>query len=801
MPQHNKNKPHILRPSLLALALMQALGSISAQGAEPVEFDLASLQARGVDPRLAVHFKDAPRFMAGDNPVNLRVNGSERGRIRVHFDEQGEPCIDRAFLQQAKLVVPKSLPDGERISLNSLWPQAELHTDPGEERLTLIVPQQALAAADDSGDWQHGGVAGLFNYDAQYMDSAGRFAGVSYMQLDSEAGMNFSDWIVRSRQTLTRFNGENLLRHQAAYAQRTLAASQKVLQAGQINLVNSLFGSGQVLGIQLFPELSLEKQGGAGLVEGIASSASVVEVRQSGALVFSTTVPAGPFRLEGFSLLNTRSDLQVTVTGSQGEKREFVVPAASLPLSAASANGLSVGIGKLEQNGSAEAPWLATASRGWRLSPRNTLTAGVMGSNPWRAVAASVTSQPLDSTITRLQTTLADDAQHGNRGVALDASLSQQLSERVSLSFNASRQTSGYRELSDSLQRNQQDNRGRARDQLGAGIGWALDDFGSLSLSWARSRTFDGDSINYLNAGWTKSFDRAYLSINASRDNGGRYSTPDNRIYMTLNIPFGDAQTVSSYVNHSQRNGSRAGTRYSNRLSQDRSWSLSSERDFHSQRNSVTGAMDMVTPVSQLGGSLSNSNDGNTSWSMRASGGVAMHKHGVTLSPYRISDTFGIAKVGDESGVRIETPGGPTWTDGRGYAVIPSLNTFRRSDVQIDTRSLKKNVDIVNALQETSAARGSVSYIAFDVVRTRRVLVDVKDKAGKPLPYGASVFNPQNLFVTAVGADGAVFIPDAGDGGRMDVQVGGETLCSFDLILPPKPTEASLYETASAQCS
>lgn len=70
---------------------MQAVGSFSAQGAEPVEFDLASLQARGVDPRLAAHFKDAPRFMAGDNTVNLRVNGSERGRIRVHFDEQGEP--------------------------------------------------------------------------------------------------------------------------------------------------------------------------------------------------------------------------------------------------------------------------------------------------------------------------------------------------------------------------------------------------------------------------------------------------------------------------------------------------------------------------------------------------------------------------------------------------------------------------------------------------------------------------------------------------------------------------------------
>ena len=88
--------------------------------------------------------------------------------------------------------------------------------------------------------------------------------------------------------------------------------------------------------------------------------------------------------------------------------------------------------------------------------------------------------------------------------------------------------------------------------------------------------------------------------------------------------------------------------------------------------------MDMVTPVSQLGGSLSNSNDGNTSWSMRASGGVAMHQHGVTLSPYRISDTFGIAKVGDESGVRIETPAvrPDRWPWLRGDSVAEQLPPF-----------------------------------------------------------------------------------------------------------------------------
>ncbi len=69
---------------------------------------------------------------------------------------------------------------------------------------------------------------------------------------------------------------------------------------------------------------------------------------------------------------------------------------------------------------------------------------------------------------------------------------------------------------------------------------------------------------------------------------------------MALNVPFGDSKTVSSYLNHSDKNGARAGARYNDRLSQDRSWSLSAERDFRQQRDSLSADMDMVTPVSQL---------------------------------------------------------------------------------------------------------------------------------------------------------------------------------------------------------
>ncbi|CAI1991281.1 F1 capsule-anchoring protein precursor [Serratia liquefaciens] len=797
--------------SVLSLALLAALATTSPvlaavpdERADDVEFDHQAMLARGIDPKLAEWFRQSPRFLPGESTVTLTINGNARGKVKVRFDQSGKLCADEAFQKEAGLISPPGY--SKKIAcfdLKTAWPQTEVNLEPGEARVDVVLPPEAVIAPDaDRGSWNHGGFAGMLNYDAQYMDSAGASAGTNFMQLGTEAGFNISDWIVRSQQTFSRFNGKDQMQHQAAYAQRTFSGIKKVFQAGQVSLSNSMFGTGQVLGLQVFPEAALQSsRGGAGLVEGIADSQSVVEVRQSGVLVYSTTVPAGPFRLQGFSLLNTRSDLLVTVTGGNGEKRQFSVPASTLLMNGpAVAPGMSFGIGKLDQQGSSEAPLIGTLANGWVLNPYTALNAGLLGSSPYRAAAVGVDSQLFDVTFLSMQTTAAQDDTHGNKGLSATAVLSHKLTERIGVSVNAVQQTSGYRDLSDALQTDSLDTAGRNRNQYGGGISWSLASLGNLSLSWARSSTFAGDATNYVRGGWSKQFNRVYLGATLDHDTGSRNSDAETRLYITVNIPFGDSRSISSYLNNSSRNGSRGGMRYSDRGQQDGGWSLSSERDFRNRRTSATGSIDKVTPVSQLSGSISQDSDNYTSWSARASGAIVAHPHGITLSPYRVNDTFGIAKVGEEAGVRLDSPAGPIWTDGRGYAVLPSLSGYKRSAIQVDTRSLAKNVDISNAWQETEAARGSVSYVDFHVIRTRRVLVDVKDVENKPLPYGASVFDAAGNFVTVVGNKGSVFISDAAESNKLDVQVSGKTICSFPLSLPAQAGTSGLYETADAVC-
>ncbi|HAY0331160.1 TPA: fimbria/pilus outer membrane usher protein [Escherichia coli] len=794
------------------LLLIIALCLISAKAAENdphlfknVTFDTSILRARDIDPDIADLFGQAPRFLSGENSVALFVNGNSRGRVRVKFNEVGSLCADRDFLRVAGLVSPSGYTDFVGcFDLRQAWPQAEVHSEPGEGQVLIVVPQEALSVpGKEDGHWQHGGVAGMLNYNAQYTRSSGSAGGFNFGQINTEAGFNVDDWIVRSRQTFTRFNGEDRINHQSSYAQRSFIGIKKVLQAGQINFSNSLFGTGQVLGMQLFPETALTSgQSGIGLVEGLAQTQSVVEVRQSGVLVYSTIVPAGPFRLKGFSLINTYNDLDVTLTGIKGDIRKFIVPAATLlsrvPLVSP---GLSFGIGRVDQE-TDKSPMLGTISSGWPLTAFTNLNAGLLGSAPYRVGALGLDTQLFKSTRLSLQSTLAEDVDHGNKGSLLAAQLSHRLNEHLSININGRQQTAGYRELTDVLQRTDQDttySKSRNRYQWGNGVSWASEKLGTLSLSWARSSTFDGNKTDYLRGSWSRQFGRVYLGVSLEHNTGNLCGQADDLLYVSFSMPLGEARDINSYLNTSKRSA-RTGIRYSDRTSQDRGWSIATDRDVRNKLTSVNGNIDFVTAVSQLNTSISRDSDNYTTWSTGANGAVVMDENGITLSPYPVSDTFGIARVGHESGVRLNTPAGPVWTNQRGYAVIPTLTGYRRSVIQVDTRSLAKNVDIGNAWQESEVVRGAIGRVDFDVLRTRRVLVKTKMVDGSELPYGASVFNAKGRLVTVVGDDGTVFVPDAAPGMNLEVQNAGETVCSMKLALPEVADKAGLYENATAIC-
>ena len=340
---HVQKREALFRRSGLSLSVCMAMMAVVVTDASAARvssisgFDLETLQARGISPSVAHYFRHAPRFSEGVRVVDLHVNGERIGLTDARFDKEGELCFTRSLLDRGSLRVPSSVidksvpPEQACHDFKAEYPETVTTLRPGNEEVSLVVPTQALRDVQrDSGSYARGGTAALLNYDVQAINSHSRADTYRYLSASTEVGFNFGDWIARSRQLYISNDRRTTAEHLFAYAQRDFLPLASTFQVGQISSNNPVFGGVQLTGAQIFPD-GIESGGSHNgvVVEGRALSQSRVEVRQSGALIYTTVVPEGPFTLTNLPLLNGTSDLQVTVIETQGGQRSFIVPAAT----------------------------------------------------------------------------------------------------------------------------------------------------------------------------------------------------------------------------------------------------------------------------------------------------------------------------------------------------------------------------------------------------------------------------------------------------------------------------------------
>lgn len=797
----NKMRPRNEVPGLFILSTLSLMLAVALQANAAnvdVEFDTDALKARGFDPRIAEEFRSGSRFPAGMNRVTLMVNGQNRGKADIRFTPDGKMCLTEALLQQGQLDkrVFRSHSEQACVTPQSLWEKSSAISIPGDGVVELVVPESAIMNGEDYLSWGHGGSGALVNYGLQYMNSRSAGTAVTYRQVQTEAGFNMADWLFRTTQDWSDFGGEKTLRHKNAWVQKTLYDHKSIFQAGRIDLSIGSTAGGRVMGMQVMPETALYGQEGAAVVTGIADDIAVVEIRQQNILLHRTTVPQGTFELRGFSLLNLTSNLDVTVINSDGSRQAYQVPPAAYRTGEASVRqGISWGIGRWDQDGFSRHPWVAGISKGWQLWPRVGVQSDLFVAESYQALSLSSDMLlPSGQNVSLSVTGTSSSAHSGGRG---DFTVSQSLPGNVSLGFNGTLQSDGFQEFSETLAGN--DPGTRVRSQFGPSLNWAHDQIGNLSFSWYRTLQNDGRHSDYVQLGWSRRIAGAYLSVSAGRSYDSVQGRGDNRLYATLQIPLGRSSAVTGYMN---RNGNqnRYGSRYNWRQSQSTNWSFSAEQSEADNRRSLSGAVSTTTPWTRIGGNLSADSQGARSLSLQGSGGVLLAQGDMLFTPYPIGDTFGTVSVDGLSNVKIDTPAGPVWTNGKGKAVLPSLTSWKTSTIALDTRSLKKDSDVINASEEIRLARGAVGQIGFGVVSTRRVLVSVKDEQGHHVPSRAMVYDEAGKFVSVTNENGTLFINDAYPGMKLEVE-SGERSCFIHLRLPERRADnAGLYEEITAIC-
>lgn len=789
--------------------------------AQPVKsiagFDLGTLQARGISPSVAQYFRKAPRFSEGGRVVDLSVNGERIGLTDARFDSEGELCFTRNFLERAGLQVPSSVVDkgvpADQACHDFLadYPKTVTTLRPGNEEVALLVPTDALREARRGpASYARGGTAALLNYDIQAVNSHSRQDTSRYLSASTEVGFNVGDWIARSRQLYISNDRSTTAEHLYAYAQRDFSPLASTFQIGQISGTNPVFGGVQLLGAQLFPDGIQSGAANHGVVvEGQAFSQSRVEVRQSGALIYTTVVPEGPFALNNLPLLNGTSDLQVTVVETRGGQRSFVVPAASFRSAVPIASGYTASIGKVRdvEGVGAKEPILAMGSGTWSVGKSSALSAGLQGSDTYNSVGLALDSSFTQRFSIGVRNNLSRENIQKLKGARNSISLGAALPGDIQMALSATTQTPGYRDVLDTLMPGQRSAQGsRFKNQYTAGFSWADPQLGGFSIGYTRGSYFNSNTTQHVYGAWNKSFQYATVGVTVDSQIGQSPSPNDSKrnddgvgVRLQVSVPLGADRSLTSYA---RRQGARAsiGAAYDERIDESLNYQVRSDHDLGSNATQTLGGnLNATSRYSQLGVGF-NRDSSSTSYSGQLQGAVVAHAAGVTLSPYRVEDTFGVASVGDISGARIATPQGPVWTDPWGNAVIAGLPAYQASLLEVEGKTLPRQVDIKNGTKVVEAGRGSFNKVEFDVVKVRRVLLRAVDSQGQPLSQGAAVMGAENAFLTTVVGDGMIFLSQVDASQTLKVSSPSSPICSLQLDLPEQTFNGQLYETASATC-
>lgn len=800
-----------LRRSLLTLAMMAGLEPYAARAQSPgeVEFDRTLLARRGLDPALAELFRTEARFAPGEREVTVVVNGRRRGRARLRFDAHGEAHLDATFLAAMRLRTAVPLaeldPDADGfVAMQAAWPQGVVKLEPAQQQVSLVLAQDALVAATQAHvAYEGGGAAALLNYavSASSLRSAARtrtsFSG------STETGFNAADWMVRSHQSIRRNQGTTRVRQLDTYAQRSLPGSGRLLQLGELQVSSPLFPGASVRGVQLLPDdaLAAPQAASSAVVDGIAGSEARVEIFQNGVLLHDTLVPPGPFQISGFALRDVTADLEVVVHEGDGERR-FTVPAGTFRRASVARPGTTFAAGQRRSRGVAgrgDGDALVTASGAWRLPTGDAVaSAGFLATAGYQTVAVGLDQALHGDTqwVISARSTAALASRDKRRGVQNDVWLTTGRSG-LGVNLGLTHRSAGYLDLHEAgAEQPTIDN--RLQWQGTAGLSWTTAGLGTFNASVSPWRTFSGTTATRISAGWSRMFGRASVraSLEQSQGRAAWRGQRDRSAQLSLSLPLGSS-TVRASVR--QRDDlQRLALDANLRTAGPASWRLSAEQDVDGGNTRVGAGVAATTRYVELSANLTHAQR-TTLASAQLRGALVAHREGVTPSPYRVGDTFGIARAGDRAGVRIRSDAGDAWTDARGRAVLARLRPYQSTRIQVDGRTLPRNVDIDNGARVLQLRRGAVSHLTFDLVSARRAMLTVTDSAGQALAKGGTVL-ANGEFLTAVVEGGRIYLADYQPGMTLQVNQADGSQCQLQVQLPEHADPTAFIETGTGRC-
>ncbi|MEF9889854.1 fimbria/pilus outer membrane usher protein [Citrobacter sp.] len=803
---------------------------------EEVEFSNIFLSNQPID---VSRFAKGNPVTAGKHNVSVVLNEREMGKFDVQFNDNPQdplraiPCMSQKELVNIGVdigAINVSGIDAEScIPLKTLIPQASWKMDINEQRFILTVPQAMLLMKqpDEVPDtlWDGGINAAFLSYNTSYYQSSydGGTSDSGWVGVDG--GLNLLGWRIRvrgdanySKESGSTFDSSNL------YVEHDIAPLKSQLRLGEIYSSSTFFDAFPLRGVTLSSDMRMLPDSLSTfrpVIRGVAESNAKVIVSQAGTKILETTVPPGAFSIDSYNPVSSSEQLDVTIQEVDGRIRQFVIPyngGGQLLYPGVSLYTLAVG----EYNGSSgkEKPLVGQGTWQYGLNNYLSLYTGAEYMTDFYSVIGGVAlNTPMGAfslDLTQSHLSAEDGSRKGQSvGVKYNSFIS---STNTSFNIAAYRYSTknfytlgeAVDQLSETDWREMDD---RLKSQVQFNVSQSLTDgWGSfyssamLSEYWRSGRKDKSYQLGYSNSlgrvSYSVSVNRYYTSNNEK----------DDQVYLSLSVPLGDRSgdkaPLFDYLNTSYTRSSKGDSSLSTSTSgYDQAAGLNYGINANYRQNGYDGNKikniganaSWDTRYGSWGANISADTESSRQMSVNGSGGILLHKGGVT---------FGRTINGDTPVALIEAKGAKgalamgdnaARINNAGYAYVSNLSPYRFNDVSIDPSKMEQDTELKETSTKVVPRAGAIIYVPFATDDRRSVFFRLNLKNGKNIPLGAEIFNGSNEVVGTVGQSSRAFTRGIEQSGTLSVIWGDEPdeQCRFNYQLPDMSQENINSKTLS----
>lgn len=821
------------KAALLSVSVLSALAlNAAAEENAEINFDPSFLRlGKGPAPDLA-RFTHGATLPAGTHRLRILFNENPVVNQDVRYVAEGPgtaPCLTAELITQLPLrheMLPESAwatAADACMDLSALIPGASVTTDSNAQTLNIQVPQvwehRSARDAVPPALWDSGIAAALLGYNLSAYSSENNGYNHDSLYASFNGGINIGSWYLRHNGNWSRDNHSGShYQTQNTYLQRDLPPLRGRVSFGQINTSGQLFDTLPFSGLKLESDERMEplsRRGYAPEIRGIARTSARVAVRQSGNLIYETTVSPGAFVIDDLYPTGYGGDLDVTVYEADGSEQHFQVPFASVTqLLRPGQSRYELSIGELNNRSLPGDPslWQGTWQQG--VTNRLTVYGGIQASDRYRAgqggigVATPVGAVSADVTHARTELGSRGQGNETRNGESYRLSYSKNITETASnFSLAAYRfSTSGYMDYLTAMQTREAIFQGYQADSIRRNKSrYTLTASQGLPSGWGQF--YLSSSVqNYWNAqgvdkqyqfGYSNNYGRFSYGVNAGRS-WSAYGRSQDTLSVNFSLPLGNdrqAPTGRLSYDHIRHGEQSMRTAINGSVGEDSrfSYGLSGATSSQGGGSSAAASAQYMANYASLNASFG-SGKHYRSVSGGVSGTMIGHSGGLTLSPYQ-GDTFALVEAKGAEGAGVNGYSG-IQIDHWGYAAVPYLNPYQLNDIHLDPKGTASGVELDSTSQRVAPLDGAVVKVSYQARQGYPLLITVTG-AMQPLPFGTEVHDDTAQTVGYVGQGGQIYARVEQVRGVLTVRAGGKS-CRLPYALTN--TKAASLETLSLRC-